>query len=422
MAAPDIKIGVTIELLPPGIENRLRAVADAIRDLSAGLHTMKSAGVDVSTAMQQVTRETGAVRGEITPMTQALTSFGEKLGFTREELYVVTDHFRKLGEQAKMTRSEQILFGKILKEQGIKRAEEYVRSLGPMKESLAESAYVSRRATADLGAMGVSLVRLSREVFWVGLGFMFITMSIARVSRMQYSLIRANMRYRRTLRRLNRAERERQEALRLFGPLSEQYIEASERLEEAQISVKEAEIAVMAASQQIQYAWGMLFFGMIPTIIRFLSSLFVAIKHVTIAEWLEAKATMGVAWAKHMLIFGLIGAVAAMGYFIYMMAEMERQMREAYDELTQLSHGLEDLPVKHGSPIEIKTKWGGWISLPEIAEVGGRLEEGLGIRQSITSYTVNIYNPAVQRREDILALRRELESLFIRGFSARGGR
>jgi len=133
---------------------------------------------------------------------------------------------------------------------------------------LREMAEVQRRFYALLGPTGQAVRVFTREIFWTGLGMMFTSMSLARLQARQiqaqrgaYLLARAHM-------RIREAQEDLQETIFEYGRGSKEAIDATIRLREAEMALQERLQSVRNSLLQQQYAWAMLVFGMMPSMLR----------------------------------------------------------------------------------------------------------------------------------------------------------
>jgi hypothetical protein len=416
------------------LDRELGRKPEIIQKVSAALQPL-STGMKITSQQFKITRKPiSEVVEEIKPLAEKFeltksqmraiaevsTTMQEKFGLTAESTEALRASLIQTAGAYRLSRRDMMIYAELLAKQP-EKAKAFLESLPQMELGLAKVGYTLRRTTAELGPTGVALVRLSREFFWTGLGLMFMTMSIARVARMQFSLRRAHISLGRATRSLRRAEAERLEILREYGPASDEYRRAEERVIEAQIRVKEAHLRIIEANQMTIYSYFMLAFGTIPTVIRVLSSLLLAFKSVSISQLIQTAITQKQTAALWGLRLGFVGVILAAGYMAYVMYETNRQIAEVTSQMEELEKQISELPIKSASPISIKTKWGGWVEVPEILETP-RISPRISPTK-IDTVNIRIEGPFYIREEaDIRKIRNSLENLFLRGYFSRGGR
>lgn len=371
---------------------------------------------------------------------------GQGLSIAGDRLSDLTNLSKKYGpaiEKAKahMSPEEFDKFKEAL--QGIGKAEDW--TIMKTRQMTAEQ----RRFRAVLGTTGVAVVRFSRQIFWTALGSMFLVMSFARLRRATFSVNRATRSLEKAYRDQREIEQEAVRTRRMFGATSEEARLAQERLIDSNERIIASEEAVRSAVEQRIYATWMLIFGTIPTLLRFGVEVFTTTLLISLAHSSAATSAGEQAAANTGLIGSLLGllgietsllavekvrlairtaliastvvGIAVIGGMIAMMKYAESESNRLIADTKRLSKELGKLPMKKGSPLEIKTRWGGWIEVPEILEtprIAGRVET-----TKIDNVNINLKGPFFIREEaDIYKIRRELEKLFMSGYLSRGGR
>jgi len=139
------------------------------------------------------------------------------------------------------------------------------------KMSSAETARARRAArmmiTAQARLLDVTR-RVGIELFWLGLGSMFIVMSYARWRRSALAVESAQLTLRRATMSLAEAQRRANEAVRMYGMNSREARMAILDLEEAKLAYKLALDRVRSAMEQQLYQIWIFILGAAPTMIR----------------------------------------------------------------------------------------------------------------------------------------------------------
>jgi hypothetical protein len=146
-------------------------------------------------------------------------------------------------------------------------AKQVITYLAGIQQGLSEVNRAERQFRAELGASGRALQMFGNALLWVGLGSMFIMMSVARLRRSMRGVETAAYTLKRAYVDLYEAQKTYQETLIEYGPRSEEFMRASLALEEANWRVKNSEEGVRAAIEQRYLAWAQLIFGSMPTYI-----------------------------------------------------------------------------------------------------------------------------------------------------------
>jgi len=339
---------------------------------------------------------------------RSLTEILEREQLTMKEVKQQTgftvaqwERFRRIAEKTKLS------VGTV--------AEMFRKTEGAIGEvSLANRLLVSR-----LGATGIALTRLGRSLFWAGLGTMFFFMSLSRLNRMMFSIEVAQYGVYRATRSLEKAQKRYLEMLREYGPAAEETIEASESVKDAQMALRIAHMRVREATESHIFAWGMLIFGTIPTLLRAVSDVTVSLWGLSIAEIFATKATIKLALAKLFLrygIFAIIAGLAVLTAWLYMSSKAASVATESMEKFENRlgPHSVMGMLKETQEEIGVLEKQLSRLEAPEIGRIRATRETNI--------VTINVINPQVRSRRDIVELRRELEKTFIRYYRARGGR
>ena len=141
------------------------------------------------------------------------------------------------------------------------------------------------------GLLGQAFRELGSTVFWLGLGLMFMVMSIQRVNRSLYSITLAARGVRRAQEDLREAQEDYTRALMEFGPGSEEARMAYRRLRDAQEAVRMSQIRVREAQEAYINSILMFVFGTIPTFIRAGISMYDILTKVIVTKYIASRAT-----------------------------------------------------------------------------------------------------------------------------------
>jgi len=305
----------------------------------------------------------------------------------------------------------------------------------------------------QLGSLGLGARTLLRDIFWLGLGTMFVIMAFARFRRLTFAIERSIYSVRRSYRALQRAQEHLNETIREHGPYSQEAEEASWRLQDAIWQVRIAEESARMAIEQKNWALLMFVFGTVPTVIRATTDLATNMLRLAFIQALrtaqteqEAISMIRTAGITDMLkwsIFGLTGAmfkaylvsmlltggfmllVGAIGYLYaqMQMAQLEERFREMREEM-----GLTEYELTGGSLVSALNQLGEAfedvrIKQRRLGMLWRRGELGrVGLRTSIRTLTIGnlTINAVVRSRRDIEMIRREIESIYYTTSRTRG--
>jgi len=160
---------------------------------------------------------------------------------------------------------------RILAEERAKSLDALQKYIAGEKLSSAEMAR-ARRAVRMMIAGHARLLDVTRrvgiELFWLGLGSMFIVMSYARWRRSALAVESAQLTLRRATMTLAEAQRRANEAVRMYGMNSREARMAILDLEEAKLAYKLALDRVRSAMEQQVYQMWIFVLGAAPTMIR----------------------------------------------------------------------------------------------------------------------------------------------------------
>jgi len=130
---------------------------------------------------------------------------------------------------------------------------------------------VRRQMRAMIGAMGGTLYqirRLSYQIYWWGIGMMFVSMSYARLQQRMVTHQSRMLSLARAYSSVIEAERDLNETMLEYGRSSEEYREAAGRLLEARMSLRLSIEQTRMAILQENMAWIQLIFGIFPVLIN----------------------------------------------------------------------------------------------------------------------------------------------------------
>jgi len=130
---------------------------------------------------------------------------------------------------------------------------------------------VRRQMRAMIGAMGGTLYqirRLSYQIYWWGIGMMFVSMSYARLEQRMVTHQSRMLSLARAYSSVIEAERDLNETMLEYGRSSEEYREAAGRLLEARMALRLSIEQTRMAILQENMAWIQLVFGIFPVLIN----------------------------------------------------------------------------------------------------------------------------------------------------------
>lgn len=153
------------------------------------------------------------------------------------------------------------------------------------------AAITSRALRYRQGLLGQAFRELGSTVFWLGLGLMFMVMSIQRVNRSLYSITLAARGVVRAQEELKEAQEDYTRTLFEFGPGSEEARMAYRRLRDAQEAVRMSQIRVREAHEAYINSILMFVFGTIPTFIRAGISLHDILTKIIVTKYVASRVT-----------------------------------------------------------------------------------------------------------------------------------
>jgi len=160
---------------------------------------------------------------------------------------------------------------RVLAEERAKSLDALQKYIAGEKMSSAELARARRAARMMMSAQARLLDvtrRIGIELFWLGLGSMFIVMSYARWRRSALAVESAQLTLRRATMSLAEAQRRANEAVRIYGMNSREARMAILDLEEAKLAYKLALDRVRSSLEQQTYQMWIFILGAAPTMIR----------------------------------------------------------------------------------------------------------------------------------------------------------
>jgi len=329
------------------------------------------------------------------------------------------------------------------------------------------------------GLLGQTMRELGGTVFWLGLGLMFMVMSIQRVNRALYSITIAARSVTRAQEDLKLAQEEYTRTLFEFGPGSQEARMAYLRVRDAQEAVRMSQIRVREAQENYINSILMFVFGTIPTFIRAGISLYDILTKIIVTKYLATRVTdqmtqsemqhlavevagkpvrtMAIALTKAQTLatskLAIVTSIATVGIgaligvlgYLYMQQQMNLAMTEANtesyqkledtltghsvvdslirtrEEMRKLNEEFTRLPLRSHSPLEIKTQYG-WANLGVLEDI----DVGLGRRLSVTSTNVQVgvtvNGPFYIREEaDVQKIAKAVKKSLTRGVRSRVG-
>jgi len=330
-----------------------------------------------------------------------------------------------------------------------------------LRERLRGVYEAQRRFRAEMGAAGMALTTMSRSLFWVGLGLMFVMMSYARVRRSQLGVERSTYSLKRAIISQADAQREAQEALADYGRASIEYKNAMLSVEEANWRVIISEESLRGSLEQKWLAYMQLILGAFPTYLRSAIDITNAIMQLSIAKlmsigltyqqaqaelwagnasvvaavkvgaltisYLKLAVVVGMATAGLSILAGLIGTGMAMGQFDQKMKEV----REETDRWTQSNYDLQDSFYGSGVGEAIeKATIASHAFSKELAKLDApELQTTLDMAPIIPEInvrrkhiTVQINNPVVREDKDIDRIARDVSRAITKSSYSRRGK
>jgi len=349
-----IRIGDEVVKLADIFEHFRRAIPkDDVKRLNEGLRAARAyirasrlewALSDL--AVEKYSRSLGnllftgqATEDQIKSLAAELENFKVEGQFSAQMLNILSKGFRKAGLSVPITVLQEMAQRLNYNTEAIiKWANEFIQSQRKVATSLWMIQNVNRRVLATLGPTRMALLQLGQTMFWMGLGTMFFYMSLARLHRSflsvrsaQLSLLRATVRLAEIRERYNR--------------LVNAGITSGRQFQETYIDLREAELAVALAEERLRittinqmFAWAMLAFGTLPTLIRSTSDLFLNLLRLNYAQVEEGKT----AWQA---MVSLIAEKAAMDSATVSTEAFSIALKEAATTTIFLTAGLTALTL-----------------------------------------------------------------------------
>jgi len=204
---------------------------------------------------------------EAKKLTEIEAGLAKQYGITKEEMHDLSLGLAKYIQTTGASKEEVMkLLPALIEEQ--KTLADTIPYLKETEDKLNAAANAARAFMVGQDALVRTTRRLGIEIFWLGLGSMFLVMSLARARRTTLAVERAQLSWRRAQEDLNEAMEEHQRILAEYGSSSREAIESSRRLEDAQMGLKFAEDSARMAIEQQIYGWMMLALGIAPTVLR----------------------------------------------------------------------------------------------------------------------------------------------------------
>ena len=265
------------------------------------------------------------------------------------------------------------------------------KTLTPLEEKLQTLTERQKMWRATIGWTGRNLLVFSRQVFWLSLGMMFATFSMTRQIRTARALRQEQKNLAEAIRTLREVESEASRMRIEYGRSSLVVKSSSEELRIAQESVAEAETRLTEALMLRNLAEVGYWLGLIPTIMRFGTELFILTTRQFTATTLSTGARVGEAVAttkqnvqlgiqnallsaqialRRMLVPLMITTVITAGVLAVTWIAQAEAQRRAQEEAKRLAREIKDLsseyrniPLRTGHSVEILTRHG-WVHFP----------------------------------------------------------
>jgi len=329
---------------------------------------------------------------------------------------------------------------------------DFTRQIGRSTIEIGKARVALGLVAGQLGSVGLAVRGLLRELFWLGLGSMFITMSFARVRRQQQALERGMYSYRKALVAVRRSQRRVTEAILEFGYGSEEAQAAQEAYEESIMRVRMVEEQMRAQVEQTTLAYMMLAFGTIPTLLRVGSELFTRFLQLFLSmklnetqSWKSAIAqaflgdSMLAASAKASALgTSIMYAAVAMGLltggvtlltFALSQWYLQNQLAAVEDRMKKLRREFNLTEIELTRRSLVDSLYQTTDAFKELSKASNQFITRPGqlgrLGATISFRALNIgsiqINATVRREEDIRKIRNTLEDLFIKGYYRRGG-
>lgn len=272
-----------------------------IGELRKGLKDLRQAyreftGIDVRIrGFRELPTQTAAAMASLSPFRDLVRNIGISFGLSGKKLEKFTDDMLILAA-VRLPRPEfEAYVERISKATGIGASDikKYVTAIrtemnklpGVMSKQAAEAARLARAQDPILqkydefrrlqmalrGAMGgflYSLRTMSHQLYWLGIGLMFVTMSFTRVQERMVTQQSRLLSLARAYASVTEAERELNETMIEYGKGSEEYNRAAGRLLESKMALRLAIEQTRMAVLQEQLGWIQLGFGILPVAIN----------------------------------------------------------------------------------------------------------------------------------------------------------
>jgi len=218
-------------------ESQMKVLESGYRKLIAGMDKLQISGYQLRDALRAATVEKTVVIDKAKEIIQgyqrlnrAMLTVSDRYAVYTDTLRFTTRAMKTFIATGKLTEPELTALAGAL---GVNR-EQLEAGLIAMREYNRQQLVLTTTAESfrlSIGAVGRGIRMLGRTFFWAGLGTMFLTMSIARLNRALAMVPRTERALRRAVEDRDEAQKELQETLRVYGPLSEEAKMATRRLE-----------------------------------------------------------------------------------------------------------------------------------------------------------------------------------------------
>jgi len=371
-----------------------------LRDLTGGVTTIKNLTQNIEDlrsitdqfskldAFRRLPGELQISSSSMEGLTQQFRQFGASLGLQEKALDSFARRFAMIATMKIPSRELNLLARRIgelydldpsVLVEGAKRFRSELDRMARESRRLDEitgkfiiSRWAMRAFYSEMGAAGRVFRNMTQQIYWLGIGIMFVTMSYSRLLQRQISARQRALSLARAIKSLRDAQEEAHRTMIEYGRGSEEYREAIGRVYEAEESLNLMREQVRFSILQEQFALIQLAFGAIPVVInsmRLLMDSYWLLNSASIIRQSIQRAEITGNWAAipgfqmlanaigfeaaqhfvaaqaaamhHMALVSLvtfgIGAAVAIGGIAWSFHEVNRQMEEATRKAEQLA-------------------------------------------------------------------------------------
>jgi len=267
-----------------------------LRDLTGGVTTIKNLTEQIEDlrsitsqfskldAFRRLPGELQISSSNMEGLTQQFRQFGASLGlqekaldsFARRFAMIATTKLptkeldtlaRRIGELYGLDPSVLVEGAKRFRSELDRMARES-RRLDEITGKFMISRWAMRSFYSEMGAAGRVFRSMTQQIYWLGIGIMFVTMSYSRLLQRQISARQRALSLARAVKSLRDAQEEARRAMIEYGRGSEEYREAMGRVYEAEESLNLMREQVRFSILQEHFALIQLAFGAIPVVIN----------------------------------------------------------------------------------------------------------------------------------------------------------